>query len=57
MNDFLTEEIELHSIDLTKSESEAITEIVYDALRGQGIDLSSFSWGINVEYLPQEDFE
>lgn len=54
MNDFLTEEIELHSIDLTKSESEAITEIVYDVLRGQGIDVSSFSWGIQVEYLGNE---
>jgi hypothetical protein len=54
MNDFLTEEIELSGIDLTKSESEAVTEIVYDALRGQGIDVSSFSWGIQVEYLGNE---
>ncbi len=54
MNDFLTEEIELHSIDLTKSEGSTITEIVYDALCEQGIDVSSFSWGIQVEYLGSE---
>ena len=54
MNDFLTEEIELSGIDLAKSDSNAITGIVYDALRGQGIDVASFSWGIQVEYLSSE---
>lgn len=55
MNDFLTKEVELCGDDMLQQESDAIGEIIYEALMERGIFTESFSWGINVEYFPQEN--
>lgn len=55
MNDFLTKEVELCGDDMSQQESDAIGEIIYEALMERGIFTESFSWGINVEYFPQEN--
>lgn len=54
MNDLLTKEIELCGEDMNHQDAEFISETIYDALREEGIDVTSFSWSLNVEYLPQE---
>jgi len=55
MNDFMTKEIELCGDDLSDGDDNSVVEIIYDALTNKGIDLTSFAWSINVEYLPQEN--
>ena len=57
MTDFLTKEIELYGDDmqLTKGDAETVSEIIYDTLSEKGIFCDSFSWSINVEYVPQEN--
>ena len=57
MNDFLTKEIELYGDDmqLTKGDFETVSEIIYDALLEKGIFFDSFSWSINVEYVPRSN--
>ena len=55
MNDFLTKEIELCGSNMSQQDSDAIGKIIYEALMERGIFCASFSWGINVEYLSQED--
>ena len=55
MNEILTEEIELGLHDFTTSEEESIAQMVYDALMEKGIFCDSFSWSINVEYVPRSN--
>lgn len=55
MNDFLTKEVELCGSNMSQQDSDAIGEIIYEALMGRGIFCESLSWGINVEYFPQEN--
>ena len=55
MNDFATEEIELCGVDMMSEDNEAIAEIIHESLRIKGIDVTSFAWSINVEYMPQEN--
>ena len=57
MNDFLTKEIELYGDDmrLTKGDAETVSEIIYDTLLEKGIFCDSFSWSINVEYVPRSN--
>jgi len=55
MNDFMTKEIDLCGDDLMSGDGDSVVEIIYDALTNKGIDLTSFAWSINVEYLPQEN--
>ena len=55
MNDFLTKEAELCGDDVEQQESDFISETIYDALREKGIDVTSFAWSLNIEYLPQEN--
>ena len=57
MNDFLTKEIELYGDDmrLTKGDAEIVSEIIYDTLLEKGIFCDSFSWSINVEYVPRSN--
>ena len=57
MNDFLTKEIELYGDDmqLTKGDFETVSEIIYDTLLEKGIFCDSFSWSINVEYVPRSN--
>ncbi len=54
MNDFLTKEIELCGDDIEQQSWDFISQTIYDALREKGIDVTSFSWSLNVEYFPQE---
>jgi len=55
MNDILTEEIELNGNDLTQNDVELVGETIYEALLEKGILCDSFSWSINVEYVPQSE--
>ena len=55
MNDFMTKEIDLCGSDMSEQDSNAIGETIYEVLMERGIFTDSFSWGINVEYFPQED--
>ena len=55
MSDFLTKEIELCGVDMADRDSDCVSEIIYDALRGKGVPVDSFSWSIDVEYMPQEN--
>ena len=55
MNDFLTKKIELCGSDMSQQDSDAIGEIIYEALMERGIFTESFSWSVNVEYFPQEN--
>ena len=55
MNDFLTKEVELYGDDMPKGESETVSEIIYDTLLEKGIFCDSFSWSINVEYVPRSN--
>lgn len=55
MNDILTKEIELGFGDFTSSEDELIAETIYEALLEKGIFCDSFSWSINVEYVPRSN--
>ena len=57
MNDFLTKEIELYGDDmrLTRGDAETVSEIIYDTLLEKGIFCDSFSWSINVEYVPRSN--
>jgi hypothetical protein len=55
MNDILTEEIELGLHDFTTSEEESIAQMVYDALMEKGIFCDSYSWSVNVEYVPRSN--
>ena len=55
MNDILTQEIELGFGDFTSSEDELIAETIYEALLEKGIFCDSFSWSINVEYVPRSN--
>ena len=55
MNDILTKEIELGLHDFTTSEEESIAQMVYDALMEKGIFCDSYSWSVNVEYVPRSN--
>lgn len=55
MNDILTEEVELNGEDMITSESDTVSEIIYEALLEKGIFCDSFSWSINVEYVPRSN--
>ena len=55
MNDFMTKEIELCGDDISNCDTEAISEIIYNALLEKDIDATSFAWSLNVEYFPQEN--
>ena len=55
MNDILTEEIELGLHDFTTSEEESIAQMVYEALMEKGIFCDSYSWSVNVEYVPRSN--
>ena len=55
MNDFLTKEIELCGSNMSQQDSDALGEIIYEALMERGIFTEGFSWSINVEYFPQEN--
>ena len=55
MNDILTEEIELGLHDFTTSEEESIALIIYEALMEKGIFCDSYSWSVNVEYVPRSN--
>ena len=55
MNDFLTKEVELCGSNMSQQDSDAIGEIIYEALMERGIFCDSLSWSINVEYFPQEN--
>ena len=55
MNDFLTKEIELCGSNMSQQDSDAIGEIIYEALMERGIFTESFSWCINVEYFPRSN--
>ena len=55
MNDILTEEIELGLHDFTTSEEESVAQMVYEALMEKGIFCDSYSWSVNVEYVPRSN--
>jgi len=55
MNDILTKEVELCGEDMNHQDAEFITETIYDSLRESGIDVTSFAWSINVEYVPRSN--
>ena len=55
MNDFVTEEIELCGADMTEAECDTVSEIIYEALLEKGIFCDSFSWSVNVEYVPRSN--
>ena len=55
MNDILTKEVELCGADMIEAESETVSEIIYEALLEKGIFCDSFSWSINVEYVPRSN--
>ena len=55
MNDILTKEVELCGVDMIEAESETFSEIIYDALLEKGIFCDSFSWSVNVEYVPRSN--
>ena len=55
MNDILTEEVELNGDDMTTNECELVSETIYEALLEKGIFCDSFSWSINVEYVPRSN--
>ena len=55
MNDILTKEIELCGADMIEAESETVSEIIYEALLEKGIFCDSFSWSVNVEYVPRSN--
>ena len=55
MNDILTEEIEMCGADMSQQDSEAIGEAIYEAMLEKGIFCDSFSWSVNVEYVPRSD--
>ena len=55
MNDFLTKEVELCGSNMSQQDSDIIGETIYEALMEKGIFCDSFSWSVNVEYLPQEN--
>lgn len=55
MNDILTEEVELCGADMIEAESETVSEIIYEALLEKGIFCDSFSWSVNVEYVPRSN--
>jgi len=54
-NDILTKEIKLCGEDITLTEFETVSEIIHNALLETGISCDSFSWSINVEYVPRSD--
>jgi len=55
MNDFMTKEIDLCGSNMSQEDSDAIGEIIYEALQERGIFCEIFCWGIIVEYFPQEN--
>jgi len=55
MNDILTKEVELCGADMIEAESETVSEIIYEALLEKGIFCDSFSWSVNVEYVPRSN--
>jgi len=40
--------------ELSRQDLNAISEMVYDALRDMGINFASFAWSIEVEYTEEE---
>lgn len=55
MNDFATKDIELNGEDMNHQDAEFISETIGDTLREMGIEVTSFAWSLNIEYLPQEN--
>ena len=54
-NDILTEEIELGFDDFTSRERGELADTIYEALMEKGIFCNSFSWSVNVEYVPRSN--
>ena len=50
-------EIELCGEDMNHQDADFISETIYNSLLESGIDVTSFAWSINVEYLPQENHD
>lgn len=57
MNDILTKEETLCGNNMSQQDSNAITEIIYEALMDRGIFTESFSWSLEVEYVPAGDLD
>ena len=55
MSNILTEEVELGFDDFTSSERGGLADTIYEALLEKGIFCDSFSWSVNVEYVPRSD--
>ncbi len=55
MNDFTTKQIEVCGEDMNCKDAEFISETIYNSLRESGIDVTSFSWSINVEYKEENE--
>ena len=57
MNDILTEEVCLGRDNMSQQDSNAIAEIIYEALMDRGIFTESVSWSLDVEYVPAGDLD
>lgn len=57
MNDILTEEVALCGDNMSQQDSNAIVEIIYEALADRGIFTESFCWSLDVEYVPAGDLD
>ena len=49
--------IKLNDDDLSRRDVECISEAIYESLMDRGIFTGSFSWSIDVDYLPQDDLD
>ena len=52
MNDF--QFTELCGTDMSQNDFETVSEIIHEVLLEKGIFCDSFSWSIDIEYMPQE---
>tara|TARA_R100001377_G_scaffold62409_1_gene38255 strand:- start:5064 stop:5240 length:177 start_codon:yes stop_codon:yes gene_type:complete len=52
-----TKEIKLSGDNMGRQDVNIMGEIINEALTELGIPVTSFSWNINVEYLPEENRE
>lgn len=55
MSNISTKEVELCGADMIEAESETVSEIIYEALLEKGIFCDSFSWSVNIEYVPRSN--
>lgn len=54
-NDILTEEVEMEPADMPQNDFETVSCIIHQILCEKGIICDSFSWSVNIKYLPQEN--